>query len=282
MIGAERRWTGLASLVVVLSSRLSLEIDFVGVVKQPIADRISDRGFADVVVPTLDGCKKGAGTMKVSPGSTAIGRLMEVVSWHGTTIRNFRGRGTGKEDVITTEVFQALDLLPRSQFLAAVLEACEGSAVEARQLLVDEAEGLRVEAHADRFHLNPTLECHQSAIAVDPDVVLETPEVLGFVEAKRPASAARFQQQQLARQYFVLRREAGSRLSCLILLLGSEPPVRVRGIPGKIDPARDIRESLPAVYDLASAHAESLDSLQDGIEEHLLWITWQRLASVDV
>jgi len=49
--GAERRWTGLASLLLFLSSRLSLEVDFVGVVEESIADRIGDRGLADVIVP---------------------------------------------------------------------------------------------------------------------------------------------------------------------------------------------------------------------------------------
>ena len=218
--------------------------------------------------------------MEVSPGSTAVGRLMEVISWHGKSIRNFRNQGTGMEDVLTTEVIQALDLLPRSHFLAPVLEACEGLAIDARAHLADEAEALRVEAHADRFHLNPSQRHHHLSIAVDPDVVLETPEVLGFIEAKRLASSAAFQPEQLARQYFVLTREAGARPSCLILLLGSDPPVKVKGIPGKVDPAAVIRETLPIVYDRADPHPLSLDSLLEQVEDHLLWTTWQRLEDV--
>ena len=218
--------------------------------------------------------------MEVSPGSTAIGRLIEVISWHGKSIKHFRNQGSGMEDVLTTEVMQALDLLPRSHFLAPVLEACEGLATDARAHLADEAEALRIEAHADRFHLNPSDDQHQSAIAVDPDVVLETPEVLGFIEAKRLASSAAFQQEQLARQYFVLTREAAARPSCLILLLGSDPPVKVKGIPGKVGPVEAIRETLRAVYDRADPHPLSLDTLLERVDDHLLWITWQRLEEV--
>jgi hypothetical protein len=215
--------------------------------------------------------------MEVSLRSTAIGRLIEVISWHGKNIRHFRNEGSGMEDVLTTEVMQALDLLPRSHFLAPVLEACEGLATNARALLSDEVEALRVEAHADRFQLNPSQESHQSSIAVDPDVVLETPEVLAFIEAKRLASSAAFQYEQLARQYFVLTRDAGARPSCLILLLASDPPVKVKDVPGKIDPIEAIRKTLPAVYDRADPHPLSLDTLLESVDDHLLWITWQRL-----
>ena len=218
--------------------------------------------------------------MSASTPYTAIGRLMEVISWHGKSIRHFRGHGTGIEDVLTTEVIQALDFLPRNHFLAPVIEACEGSALDARDRLADEAEALRVEAHADRYYLKPSLENHQSAIGVDPDVVFETPDVLAFIEAKRIAASAAFQHEQLARQYFVLTRAAGDRQSCLILLLGSEPPVKVKQILGKVYPADVIRDTLPAVYERADPHPMSLDSLLEHVEDHLLWITWQRLEGV--
>lgn len=42
--------------------------------------------------------------MRVTSGITAIGWLMEVVSRHGRSIRNFRGNGAGTEDALTTEV----------------------------------------------------------------------------------------------------------------------------------------------------------------------------------
>lgn len=136
-------------------------------------------------------------------------------------------------------------------------------------MLVEEAEALRVEAHADRFHLVPSQKSQHAAIAVNPDVVLETPEVLGFIEAKRLAASAAFQREQLARQYFALTREAGARPSCLILVLGSEPPIRVDGARGGVEPRQALLESLPAVYARAGPHSESLGSLQDGVANRL-------------
>ncbi|MDC1295294.1 hypothetical protein N8077_03030 [Myxococcota bacterium] len=91
-------------------------------------------------------------------------------------------------------------------------------------------------------------------------------EHLDGIEAKRIASSAAFQHEQLARQYFVLTRMAGDRESCLILLLGSEPPVKVKQISGKVDAVEVIRETLPAVYECADPHPVSLDSLLERVE----------------
>lgn len=218
--------------------------------------------------------------MASNSGRTAISRLMEVVSWHGPSIRHFRHGGAGKEDVLTTEVFQSLDFFPRTHFLAPVLLGCKGLAQPARDLLIDEAESLRIEAHADRFHLRPEEATHHARVAVDPDVVLETPEVLAFVEAKRPASGAKFQREQLAREYLALRREAGSRLCCLILVLGSDPPVRVDGFSGRVDPGRAIAEVLPDLLGRVGSPRDSLEMLMHEIENHLLWTTWSEIESV--
>lgn len=215
--------------------------------------------------------------MAKTSDSTAIGRLMEVVSWHGQSIRHFRGRGVGKEDVLTTEVFQTLDFLPRTHFLSPVLLACKGLATTARDLLVDEAESLRIEAHADRFHLRADEATHQARIAVDPDVVLETPEVLAFVEAKRLSSSAAFNRQQLAREYLALRRAAGPRPCCLILVMGSGPLVRVRGESGRREPVRVIQDELPEVLAQAGFPLESMKQFADEVEHHLLWITWSEI-----
>ncbi len=218
--------------------------------------------------------------MQCDSQTTAIGRLMEVLSWYGKSIRLLRGHGQGIEDVLTTEVIQALDLLPRSYFLARVLEECAGPAGNARTMLVDAAEALRVEAHADRYYLNPSQKTHQAAVAVDPDAVLESTEVIAFVEAKRIAKGAAFQPEQLARQYFVLTREARGRAACLLLLLGTEPPVKVRGTPGRVDPVEAIRETLPAVYHESEQHPLTLEALLDEVEGHLLWTTWEMVEGV--
>jgi hypothetical protein len=47
-----------------------------------------------------------------------IGRLLEEISWQGAQIKGYRGGGVGFENVLTIEIFQALDFLPPLSFLA--------------------------------------------------------------------------------------------------------------------------------------------------------------------
>lgn len=218
--------------------------------------------------------------MDLDKNSSVIGRLLESVSWQGTAVRRMRNGGRGIEDVLTAEVFQALDLLPRAHFLAAVIESCDGDAAHARALLADEAEALRVEVFPDHFYLNPSRETHQEKLAVDPDAVIEATECLCFVEAKRIKSGATFMHEQLAREYFMLTREAGQRASCLLLVLGASPPVKVQGISGRLHPAEAIRRTLPAVYDRAEPHPQSLEELLEAVDDRLLWTTWSEVGEV--
>ncbi len=164
--------------------------------------------------------------------------------------------------------------------LAAILESCEGSAEQARRLLAVESESLEVEVFRDRYHLRPTENSHQARIAVDPDAILEATEVLCLVEAKRIRRRASFQFEQLAREPFVVTREANQRSACLLLILGSPPPVKVKGIAGRPSPADTIRRTLPAVYERAETHPWSLFQLLERVEDHLLWTTWDNIAEV--
>ena len=52
---------------------------------------------------------------------SVIGRLLEELSWVGHTIKSYREGGRGFENVLTAEVFQALDFLPRSNFLGKII-----------------------------------------------------------------------------------------------------------------------------------------------------------------
>ena len=70
---------------------------------------------------------------------SAIGRLLREISWEGKKTTQYRKGGLGHENVLTTEVFQALDFLPRRLFLGAVLAEATG-ADSARQQLVAEIE----------------------------------------------------------------------------------------------------------------------------------------------
>jgi hypothetical protein len=69
---------------------------------------------ADLPQPTVDGSVQQP---PLDSNASALGRFLEELSWCGVTIRNYRDGGRGYENVLTTEVLQGLDLLPRSPFL---------------------------------------------------------------------------------------------------------------------------------------------------------------------
>jgi len=90
--------------------------------------RIGGTGWRGSVVRTMVG---------------AVRRLLDELSWESNA-RKYRGGGLGLENVLTTEVFQALDFLPRGAFLGAVLRAATGAdaargqaAAEVEQAVVD-------------------------------------------------------------------------------------------------------------------------------------------------
>ncbi|MBD2648195.1 hypothetical protein H6G92_18560, partial [Nostoc foliaceum FACHB-393] len=51
--------------------------------------------------------------MNFTSNSRVIGRLLQELSWVGSTIKEYRDGGRGFENVLTAEVFLALDFLPR-------------------------------------------------------------------------------------------------------------------------------------------------------------------------
>jgi hypothetical protein len=72
-----------------------------------------------------------------------IGRLLEELSWEGNA-RRYRQGGRGLENVLVTEVFAALDLLPREAFLGSILRSAH-SGDQARAAAAAGAEDARVE-----------------------------------------------------------------------------------------------------------------------------------------
>ena len=69
-----------------------------------------------------------------------IGRLLEELSWTGRLITKYRGGGRGFENVLSAEVLQALDFLPRTAFLGSVVGALHDGTAAVRQTLRDEVE----------------------------------------------------------------------------------------------------------------------------------------------
>lgn len=158
---------------------------------------------------------------------STLGRLLEELSWAGRSIRGYREGGRGYENVLTAEAFTGLDFLPRRRFLGGVLEAAIG-ADEARANVVTEIEEAELELLPPEIKLAPSAASYQQQLVVQPDGLLTSPHCLVLLEAKRIRSSS-FQPEQLAREYVALRLRAGDRTPLLLLVLGTAPPVSVKG-----------------------------------------------------
>jgi len=154
---------------------------------------------------------------------SAVERLLSEVSWDKP--KRYRKGGHGLENVLTAEVFQALDFLPRTAFLASVLRCAKGApaAVEA---LAAQAEDARVSILPGDIFLEPLNERGQSKVYAQPDVVIESPGVFCWVEAKRFGRSS-FQVEQLAKEHALVAQCAGHRAPLLLLVLPDSPPVPV-------------------------------------------------------
>lgn len=173
------------------------------------------------LVPQSDG-QRHYGRLVVS----AVGRLLDELSWEGNA-RKYRGGGRGLENVLTTEVFQALDLLPRDWFLGRVLRAAhevvpaDGGA-SAVVNAAAHAEGCSVEV------LLGDLALPDLGIKAQPDVVIESESSYVFVEAKRVRQGA-FQAEQVARELLLAATHGHGRRPVLLLVVGEPPPIAVKG-----------------------------------------------------
>lgn len=78
--------------------------------------------------------------MKNAP--RVLGRLLQEISWEGNA-RHYRQGGRGLENVLTAEVFQALDFLPRTEFFGRALKSAVGAG-GAIQRLSSEIEGAKL------------------------------------------------------------------------------------------------------------------------------------------
>jgi len=161
-----------------------------------------------------------------------VGRLLEEISWDGKSVKRYRNGGRGLENVLTAEVFMMLDFLPRDEFLGAVLRKAHGAASTAA-FAADEASSAITSLLPGDAQLTPT------TIVLQPDAWIETTSCRILVEAKRIRSSA-FQQEQLAREYLALMQHTGYRRNLLLLVLGSPPPIKVKGVAGHIEPAESI------------------------------------------
>lgn len=207
-------------------------------------------------------------TVATSTNDSPIGRLLEEISWEGNA-RTYRDGGRGRENVLTTEVFALLDALPRIPFLGAVLRAAHG-ADAARMAGIADVEQLSVlvlpgDVRATHENGSP------SEWAVQPDVRLESLRTTVWVEAKRIRSAS-FQEHQIARTLQAMLTSTGHEVRLLVLLLGSPPPVKVKGL-GKV-----------AIADTVAHSTSTIDGSERKIlmaasHDAVAWLTWEELAT---
>ncbi len=199
-----------------------------------------------------------------------IGRLLEELSWTGRLITKYRGGGRGFENVLSTEVLQALDFLPRAAFLGSVVGALHDGAAASRQALRNEAEEADFLVLPGEMYLQAV---DIPKVEIQPDAIITTSHVYCLVETKRIRSSS-FQPRQLAREFVMAQRLAAGRHPLLLLLLSSPPPVRVQG-RGKLSIRDAILCALPEVFS-AGSDTSGLESL---IEDTVCWLTWAEVAA---
>lgn len=197
-----------------------------------------------------------------------IGRLLDEISWEGNA-RTYRGGGRGRENVLTTEVFTLLDLLPRSAFLGAVLSAAHG-ADTARAVAIAETERMVVSVLPGDVHAT-LADGSTSTWTVQPDVRLEAHRAVVWVEAKRIRPSS-FQEHQIARTLQALLSSPTQASRLLLLVLDSPPPVKVRRV-GTVEIAEAVAHSTSQV---GSREREELLAATDDV---VAWLTWAELAA---
>lgn len=190
------------------------------------------------------------------------------ISWGKAA--TFREGGQRMENVLTTEVFQALDFLPRASFLASVLRAAH----------VDEpvvVEKIGNCEDATIYVLPGDLPVDASFAKprkIQPDVIIETSTAFIVVESKRIGSSS-FQRHQLARELLFACARADGRQPFVLIIASEPPPYRV--LPrGKLTIAEAIKKALPDELSDGTPSEEFLGK----IAAHVGWLTWQELASI--
>ena len=202
---------------------------------------------------------------------THIGRLLREISWEGNA-RHYRAGGRGRENVLTAEVFQSLDFLPRDTFLGRILRSAQG-APEAVNALSREVEESSIRLLPGDVFLSKAAD-----FSVQPDVEIQSPSVYCLVEAKRIKPGS-FQPEQLAREYLAAIQEAQLRgkMALMLLILPAPPPVRVEK-HGRIDIQAAIANYLERVIDRCEHRFDPCSALIAGVTSVVAYTTWSTVA----
>ena len=118
-------------------------------------------------------------------------------------------------------MFQALDFLPRDQFLRQVIRSARG-ATTGCQIAATHAEESTVEIlPGDFLHA-------EYGFKAQPDALITSTQSYVLVEAKRIRRSS-FGPEQVARELLLAEQAAAGRTPLLLIVLGAEPPVSLRG-----------------------------------------------------
>jgi hypothetical protein len=210
---------------------------------------------------------------------SVLGRLLEEISWEGINVKRYRDGGSGYENVLTTEVFQALDFLPREMFLGEIVKGLEGTISDKlKTMIVKDIEIADFTLLPGNIYLRPSAVTHVDGIGVQPDGIIESDNVYCLLEAKRIKNG-QFHSEQLAREFTIVTREAMGRQPLLILVLGENPPIKVKN-HGRISVKESILMYLQSVLDKTEGHPYKFEQLADMIDSSVAWITWDQINQI--
>lgn len=224
--------------------------------------------------------------------TSVIGRLLaSSVSWQKAIY--FRLGGQGREDVLTAEVFQALDLLPRTWFLGRTLRIGVHGAEETVRLLSNDVEALSFTLFPGDFYLVEESSAGHKPLWLQPDGLIESKSVFCMVEAKRIKHGS-FQSEQLAREYLAVLKhaKAANKAPLLLLILPSgdskdtDPPrsrmVRV-GFKGASTRTMTVRDAIAGPLDDLLLRLEPefapAEELLAQIDSIVAYTTWDEIKS---
>jgi hypothetical protein len=211
----------------------------------------------------------------VKTAVSILGRLLQELSWEGNA-RHYRQGGRGFENVLTAEVFQALDFLPRTDFLGSIVRSLEGGASETTTLLAEEIEQATISLLPGDIFLTDQVPPGKGPLSVQPDGIITSPSVYCLLEAKRIKRGA-FQREQLTREFLAVLHEAQDRRPLLLLVLREPPPIPVRG-EGRL-PIRDaVARWLDPVLRRTDRAFPTRDALESRIDSVLAYTTWQHIS----
>ena len=211
----------------------------------------------------------------MSKSPSALGRLLEEISWEGNARRYHEG-GRGYENVLTAEVFQALDFLPRAAFLGRIIRSARGGSRETLGLLGDQIEEANFSLLPGDISLGDKPARGETWVHLQPDGIIQTTDVYCLLEVKRIKPGA-FQPEQLAREYLAVLQEARARNPLLLLVLPEPPPVAVRSY-GRMSVHDAIAHWIEPIAQRTAADVPPIAELIDLIDSTVAYVTWPQVA----